>query len=717
MKSVSNSYTALFSGLASLIVFLWLHSQVLTYFDTRFLGGAFGDGGLYVWLTKSFITDPWKALHFETNAFYPYPISRAWSDSFLLPSIVVSLLVSLGSQFAAAYNVVLLCALALNGLASSLLAATLGLRPLGAFAVGLMVANSSYFISNVGHPQLLFFFWIPLAWSAALGSHGALRIASRRWLYAGLCVSGAFYCAVYYAIFASIGLAIIWLTRFFSGQISQRRALRTLILATIGASPILCALRYYLAVQSYFGERGVYEATAFAASGLSYLAFSPLNDLFGTTASFTHSEAFLCPGYTVLGVSIIATTVAVWKRSRWSVLLLAVSLLVLGVSSSVVDASKTSEYLICLSAWLVLLLAVWASLSARSPIRVLLVISALFFVLSFGPGGDPTKHEPTFAPFGALYSLVPGLASIRAVSRFGSVVILGLIIGAVHGCLTFGASRPRLATILIAILTGATLAENSVSTVPLDTIPPAPVAFELLSRKDAQGEAALALPFGGSIEGSGISGWSEIAILSSQYAQWATDSKTTLVNGYSGQRTKLQYELARVTNSFPSPEAFEYFGRICGLRWIIVIPSLFPSWNEESFTRRLAELSAYTSAIEVSADKSVLIKLVDKTIPIPSQSDSESLVLFSPAHKPLSLKIPSLDTRPSSAATSACMITTEILNKAGTGAKVTFPLPEAGFSDLMPSQGSSRASRDLALPSLARISASGCRPRVSCGLP
>lgn len=721
MKGASNSYTAFLSGLASLLVFLWLHPQILTYGDTRFLGGAFGDGGLYVWLTKLFIADPWKALHFETNAFYPYPISRAWSDSFLLPSLVVSLLVSLGAQFATAYNVVLLCALALNGFASSLLATTLGLRPLGAFAVGLMVANSSYFIGNVGHPQLLFFFWIPLAWSAALGSHGALRIASRRWLYAGLCVSGAFYSAVYYAIFASIGLAIIWLTRFFSGQMSQRRALRTLILATIGASPILYALRYYLAVQSYFGERGVYEATAFAASGLSYLAFSPRNDLFGATASFTHSEAFLCPGYTVLGVSIIAATSAMWKRSRRSVLFLAASLIVLCVSSSIVDASMTSEYLICLSAWLVLLLAVWASLSSRSSLRVIIAISALFFVLSFGPGGDPTKHEPTFAPFGALYSLVPGLGSIRAVSRFGSVVILSLIIGAVHACLTWGASRPRLATILIAILTGATLAENSVSTVPLDTIPPAPTAFELLSRKDAQGEAALALPFGGSIEGSGISGWSEIAILSSQYAQWATDSKTTLVNGYSGQRTKLQYELARVTNSFPSPEAFEYLGRICGLRWIIVTPSLSPSWSEESFMRRLAELSAYTSEIEVSADKSILIKLADTPISIPPQSDSESLVLFAPSHTPPHITIPALEGSRSSGTTDTCEITTEIPRKKGTDARVTFSLPEAGFNGIAPSYDSSRvalpsrSSRDLAVPTLMRVFASGCVPRVSCG--
>jgi hypothetical protein len=374
--------------------------------------------------------------------------------------------------------------------------------------------------------------------------------------------------------------------------------------------------------------------------------------------------------------------------------------------------------MICLSTWLVLLLATWLALSARSSLSILIAITALFFVLSFGPGGDPTKHEPTFAPFGALYSLVPGLASIRAVSRFGSVVILSLVIGAVHACLTWSASRPRLATLLVAILTGVTVAENSVSTVPLDTIPTAPMAFDLLSRKSVNNEAALVLPFGGTIDGRSVTGWSEIAILSSQYAQWATDAKITLVNGYSGQRTKLQYELARAMGSFPSPESFDYLARICGLRWIIVAPSLSPSWNEATFSRRLGELSAYTSGVEVSADKSILIKLADRPISIPSESASENLVLFAPSHSTPHIKISPLEP---SQATSACMVTTDIPTKLGKSRSITFKLSDTGFDGVAPSYDASRAteahslSRDLAAPTLLRISASGCAPRVSCG--
>ncbi|MEY4699964.1 MAG: hypothetical protein RL326_151, partial [Pseudomonadota bacterium] len=432
----------------------------------------------------------------------------------------------------------------------------------------------------------------------------------------------------------------------------------------------------------------------------------------------THSEAFLSPGYSILCVALIGGIVGAWRRSRWGAALLTLAVGALALFSSIVDTSMTSEYIICLSSWFVLLLAAWLAFSARSSLSLLITIAALFLVLSFGPGGDPTKHEPTFAPFGALYSLVPGLTSIRAVSRFGSVVILSLVIGAAHACLAWSASRPRLATLLVAILTGVTVAENSVSTVPLDTIPTAPMAFDLLSRKSVNNEAALVLPFGGTLDGRSVTGWSEIAILSSQYAQWATDSKVTLVNGYSGQRTKLQYELARIMSSFPSTESFEYLARICGLRWIIVAPSLSPSWNEESFSRRLGELSAYTSGVEVSADKSILIKLADRPISIPSESGVESLVLFSPTHSPPLIKIAPLE---ASQVTDTCMITSEIPRKSGSGERITFNLSEAGFDGIAPSYDSSRvtgspyATRDIAVPILLRVSASGCAPLISCG--
>jgi len=402
-----------------------------------------------------------------------------------------------------------------------------------------------------------------------------------------------------------------------------------------------------------------------------------------------------------------------WNRSRPASICLALATLSLCAFSSIIDTSMTSEYAICISSWLVILLAVFISLSARSPLGIFIAISAIFFVLSFGPGGDPTKHEPTFAPFGALYSLIPGLASIRAVSRFGSVAILGLVIGAVYGCLRLGAVRPRLTITLLSLLTGITLAENSVSTIPLDTIPTAPQAFDLVARENKKREAVLALPFGGKVQGRDITSWSDIAILSSQYAQWATDSRLQLVNGYSGQRTKLQGELARVTASFPSRESFEYFAKICGLRWIVVTPTLLASWDEDSFMRQLGELSAYTSEVIVSPDKSVAIKLADAAIPISATSDSEPLVLFASTHAPLRIRIPAPDT---AAASGSCSITTEIPGKSEASARVTFSLPASGFSGVAPSYDPKNYTFEVskAAPALLRISASGCSPRVSC---
>jgi hypothetical protein len=150
--------TACAVGLLAVGIFLALHPMVRTFFTERFLGGSYGDGGLYVWLTQVFASDPRSALSFETNALYPYPRTRAWSDSFLLPSLVSYLLTQSGVSLAAAYNTVLLLALGANAGATYLLARKLGLEQVFAVAAGLIFANSSYLLGNIGHPQLLFFF-------------------------------------------------------------------------------------------------------------------------------------------------------------------------------------------------------------------------------------------------------------------------------------------------------------------------------------------------------------------------------------------------------------------------------------------------------------------------------------------------------------------------------------------------------------------------------
>lgn len=613
---------SLITGILSLAIFLALHPIVFEYFSIRFLGGAVGDGGLYVWLVQSFINDPVQALTFETNALYPYPETRAWSDLFFLPSIIALFLTHVGFLFPAAYNSVILLTFASNAVACSLLAQRAGITPLFSAVVGILFANSSYIVGNLGHPQLLFFFWIPLAWWCVLPGDKGKRVASRHWALAGLCVTGAFFCAVYYAIFAAIGLAIIWARDTVYWPFSARRALRTLLFASLGAAPILYALPPYLAVQRLFGTRGFHEAEHFAASGLSYISFTPLHDLFGSTSLLSHSEAYLSPGYTI-GILALATVfMSCWQRSRILTIALVMASISLAITSSLDSLSRTLQLTLCTSAWLVLIGTGILTARHRLAMYTLAIIFSVFLIFSFGPGGNPHNHESVFAPLGFLFSKVPGLSAVRAVGRYGSVVILGALIAAatlLQRLVTHNQQRavaiPPFAAATLFLIFG--LLENLVTTIPFDTpTPPAQALYALTSDSRAHGSVVI-LPFATPHSSGRKNSWSNIALLNSRYALWESmtnNQNISLVNGYSGQRSKIQLQLPRATQDFPDLVSLDYFARICGLKYIVVVPYLYQSWDSKLFSEKLSTLADAFTAVQQFEDGSMLLTLANRSL-------------------------------------------------------------------------------------------------------
>lgn len=689
-------------GLLSVALFLILHPIVSTYWTTRFLGGAYGDGGLYVWLAQSFYYAPQEALRFETNTFYPYPLTRAWSDSFLLPSAAISALTLAGLSFPSAYNTIILLTFALNAIGVYALSRVLCLNVLTSAIAGITFANSSYLVGNLGHPQLLFFFWIPFAWGLVLPRRYD-RTAARNWFFAGLCIAAAFYCGVYYAIFGVLGLATIWIAELLSGAASQRRLLRVLLLATLGAAPILYALPEYLAVQSYFGKRGLYEAAEFAASGLSYLSFSPHNDLFSASALFSHSEAMLCPGYIVLLAAVVSAYSLFGRHKPRATALFCIAALLLAVSSSIVDQASISEWIVCIAGWLVIACSINLGRALPRGAGVFVVLISLFFVFSFGPGGNPVKHEPAWTPFGTLYSLVPGLASIRAVSRFGSVVIMGVVILAAKLCEHLLASRSTARVILASLLVGAYLAENVTSTIPFDTISARPQAFEFVASHTSKRDATVALPFSGKLARNSVESWSQLALLSTEYAQWATPLGLQLVNGYSGQRSKLQLELPKALHAFPSTEAFSYLARICGVRWVVLVPRLFEQWDDAAFRAAISTFSSEVRAVQWLDDGSIVVELA----PLTFSASHNSEPLFAPIKQNVTLAINPGDS-------GACNVRVASLGRSPSGA--VMPLAEMLSSLTTPTVVSPPRSPDqlAAAPQLLRVTGDTCTPTVRC---
>jgi hypothetical protein len=392
--------------------------------------------------------------------------------------------------------------------------------------------------------------------------------------------------------------------------------------------PISWLLPLYLQVKEAFGSRGLYEADAFAASGLSYISLPKFNLLYGATAAWTHSEATLGVGVVAL-IAAGAGFLKRWRSTAHAALIF--SILVALVSSSIIDHSNTSEVLTALSAWIVLPLSFGIVIKDRKPLNVLAAIVALFFVLSLGPAGNPNKGEPALAPFAFLHAFIPGLDSVRAVSRCGIVVVMGIFIASALEVSNFFKSS-RLATCaLSALFLLLVLVENYTPVFPLEQSAPRPAIFEALARHNKSSSAALVLPFAGEIERGSVKSWSESARLSTRYALWSTGLNTPIVNGHSGQQPKLSVELPADLSDFPSDRAFDAIGRICGVRWIVVLPALFNDWDNESFQNGLARFSKTLRLVETAPDGSMLLQIdpwIKPHEPFLARPDSEVMMEF-----------------------------------------------------------------------------------------
>lgn len=608
---------------------LLIHPAMLERWNMSTIGGSEGDGGLYVWLTQSFHFHPLQALTFESNTLYPYPLTRAWSDSFLLPSIAVHILAEFGTPLHIAYNFVIMSALVLNGVATQALARAVAAPRLAALAAAILFANCSYIFGNLGHPQLMFFFWAPLSWSLIIGRPPRFV----PWLLAGLCTSASFYCSVYFSIFGVLGAALIMVLRLAGRSMPVIHAITAGLAFAVGLLPILPAVPSYLAIEGAFGSRQLFEAAAFSASGISFVSFSSFNDLFGATASWTNAEATLCAGYLVTVVALWFALYSSRERSMaWTYLngaLVAVTL----VASSIRGYGEL-PHLICAAAlWGLLLAAPTLCIRERTLGSLLYCVVVVFFVLSMGPGGAEVNNEPMHAPLAYVWGHVPGFDSIRAVARYGIVVVMGLCIASCWAVSSLDRGSKALSFILLLVFLVGGLFENRISTFPLDPPLPPPKAFAALATRAGEDVAALALPFTGRNEKGEIS-WSRIATLNSKYAIWGAPFTFKLVNGYSGQRSRLQYALAEKLLSFPSADSLYEVSRVCGVEWIIIVPSLEKEWNEAKFKEDLKAFSAYLSIVETYPDGSILLKL----IPTTTVSGGKPVTLLAPEGRDLSIK-------------------------------------------------------------------------------
>ena len=176
-----------------------LHSHVGIHYDALFSIWRLA------WVAHQLPRDP---LHlFDANIFFPEPNTLALSDAMLVPALVATPLMWLGTDPVVAYNLVVLISFVAAGLAAYFLARSLGASALGAWAGGIVFAFQPYRFAHYAQLELLWSCWIPLAfWSL----HRAVETARLRYaLWLGLFVALQAYSCLYYVVFLVTALVVL----------------------------------------------------------------------------------------------------------------------------------------------------------------------------------------------------------------------------------------------------------------------------------------------------------------------------------------------------------------------------------------------------------------------------------------------------------------------------------------------------------------------------
>jgi hypothetical protein len=234
-----------------------------------------------------------------------------------------------------------------------------------------------------------------------------------------------------------------------------------------------------------------------------------------------------------------------------------------------------------------------------------------FLIISLGPLGNPEKEQLALAPYRVFYALVPGFDAIRAIGRAGVLSIFALHVLAAFTLAHLG-DKKRVATPLYAAVLALCLLENFSKSYPLEPIKPASTVFEYLKNEvQDKSDALTILPWTDEISGDGtVKSWGTFARFQTNYMNWALETKLPLVNGYSGQRSKLMRELPAQLLNFPDLRSITALKQIVGLRYIVYVSQNDPGFNKEVFSHKLTQMAGAVRLIMSDDSGNFLLELI-----------------------------------------------------------------------------------------------------------
>lgn len=265
----------------------------------------FGDPLLNSWIlawdAHALATSPRHL--FDANIFYPESWTLAYSETLLLPGVLLAPVIWAGGSGILAHNLTVLSAYVLSGLWAFLLVRRLTRDDGAAFVSAVIFAALPYRMEALPKVQLQLSWLWPLALLAMLDvfekpgwrSAGAFALAAGAEMYA----------CVYYGIFEAFGVGAVALVGLL--YVRQNRGRTTAWLAAGAVGAVLVALPLALAYRQashIVGERGFAEVRQYSATVANYAEAHPESWLYRDEHRLGEAERHLFPGYVAPALAV-----------------------------------------------------------------------------------------------------------------------------------------------------------------------------------------------------------------------------------------------------------------------------------------------------------------------------------------------------------------------------------------------------------------------------
>jgi hypothetical protein len=487
---------------------------------------------IMAWVVHQAVRDP---VHlFDANIFYPERRTLAYSDPLIVESAMAAPLLLAGASPVLAYNVVLILGFALTGWTTCLVVQHWTGSWLAGILSGSLMAFNSFTLTVLPQIQLLHLEFFPLTLLALDRLLAVPRVGHALQL-AGWYVLQAL-TGNYLLVFTAISLvaATVARPRAWIGSTFRVCAPQLALAGALATAALIPLLVPYQLVRHDVGlVRSLAGAATYGAVWTDYLAAA------GT-----------------------------WHLEHWSRAFLRASTLFPGATALVLVLTSIGTGI--------------AVKDGRA--RMALAIGSVALALSFGP---------KYPLYRWMYEVFPLMSGIRAVDRFGEIVLASLAILAGFG---FAAIRPwfhprqaLIAGLFLVVAVNAEAWRAPFPYTPYRGIPP--VYRSLASASDHA--VVVAFPFYGSTNN----------FLNTNLMLASTTFWKPMLNGYSGWNPPSFYEHVDQLNGFPDRRSIDYL-RSLGVTHVVV-----RWWPEQVATlAAFPELRLWTTDGEIRiyllADKS-----------------------------------------------------------------------------------------------------------------